>query len=202
MWEQCAALSASLVPLSSLPQRQGLALFLFPCLRPLSRCHSQHPLDSAVYVFQSVARRSLPSPHTLLKMWTQSRCPPHLSKLLTCATVFQAFHLTLALQLLPSLSLGVGFAPSYLTWLPVCIFVFVALNGQILLFFLFFFNLSLFAVCRLCFLIDCDFSMLILLHPSVPPRFLAHPQCLHAFTCCVGAVSADYDLGQLCTERE
>lgn len=33
VWEQCAALSASPVPLCSLPQRQGLALFLFLCAR-------------------------------------------------------------------------------------------------------------------------------------------------------------------------
>lgn len=40
VWEQRAALSASLVPLGSLPQRQGLTLFPFLSFRPLSLFHS------------------------------------------------------------------------------------------------------------------------------------------------------------------
>lgn len=40
VWEQRAALSAPLVPLGSLPQRQGLALFPFLSFRPLSLFHS------------------------------------------------------------------------------------------------------------------------------------------------------------------
>lgn len=40
VWEQCAALSASLVPLGSLPQRQGLALFPLLYFKPLSLFHS------------------------------------------------------------------------------------------------------------------------------------------------------------------
>lgn len=48
----------------------------------------------------------------------------------------------------------------------------------------------------------CLCFLLILLHLSVLPWCLVLPRCLRASTCCVGAVSADYDLGQHRTERE
>lgn len=65
VWEQCAALSASLVPLGSLPHRQGLALFPFLYFRPLSLFHSlfntHWALRSTSFAPISAVRCLLPS---------------------------------------------------------------------------------------------------------------------------------------------
>lgn len=142
-------------------------------------------------------------PALLLKMWTRSHCPRHLSKLLLtcCASVSSLSPHARSPALVFSFTwcrFG-SFLPcraSVNLHLTSCLH----LNGQTFFFFL---TLNW----KTCFLSPLFpdrfwFSMLILFHLSVLPWFLVRPRCLYAFTCCVGAVSADYDLGQLRTERE
>lgn len=94
--------------------RGKVLLFSFSPARDLSRAAIHSARWTAPFYGLLVRRALLFTFPAHAAKNEHSPVVPHTYLNFSLASVFQAFHLILALQLLPPPSLGVGFAPSYL----------------------------------------------------------------------------------------